>query len=91
MEEIERLIPFAKGDIDIVTVLFEIHKSEPMFLNPLGIALILTDSNFKTLLIVYNDICKGNIFETKRILSNWFDNSIQPLAVWIKDNNYTKE
>jgi hypothetical protein len=81
---IESLVVLAQGNIGALQCLMEILKSDPIFLNPLSIALILTKSKSYALWLVYRDICKRDVESTKNILRDWFDNSTEPLEKWLE-------
>lgn len=78
------LIVLSQGNIGALNCLIKILESDSEFLNPLGVALLLTKSKSFPLWKIYNDICKKDIDETKKILSAWFDTSHEPLEKWIK-------
>lgn len=80
----EKVVRIAKGNIGVLTVLIEIAKKDPIFLNPLEIAMSLTNSESYGIWLVCKDICKNDIEETMRTLRSWFDNSTIPLEKWLE-------
>lgn len=82
-EMVKIMTNLAQGNIGALTCLMEIFKSDPVFINPLGIAISLTNTESSSLWIVYKDICKFDIEKTKKLLSEWFDNSTLPLQEWL--------
>lgn len=88
----ELIIIIGKGNIGCINVLVEIAKSDSVFLNPLAIAMELTNSKSCAIWEIYKDICHCDIQKTKKVLKNWFNYSTDPLEVWLKynKNNYVK-
>ena len=85
-ECIEKIVLISKGNPGVATALIKIAESDAVFLNPLGIAMELTNSKSYAIWTVYKEISNYDISKTKLILEQWFDNSIEPLELWIKNN-----
>ena len=82
------ILPALKGNPGALQVVMKIAETDPMFLNPLGIAIFMTRTNASAIWIVYKNICDQNIDKTKTILSDWFENSILNLEEWCKSKRY---
>lgn len=76
------IVAISKGNVGVVNVLCQIVRKDPMFLNPLGIAMELTESPSFGIWLVYKDICKFDVEKTMQTLREWFENSIVPLDKW---------
>ena len=80
----ETITRLSQGNPGAATVLLEIASTDPMFLNPLGVAMELTGSKGYALWMVYKDRCKHDIEATKAVLREWFDSSCLPLEQWLE-------
>lgn len=81
----ELIVSLSQGNPGAAAVLLEIALTDPMFLNPLGIAMELTGSKGYALWMVYKDRCKYDIEATKVVLREWFDSSCLPLEQWLEE------
>jgi hypothetical protein len=88
MNDLQKLVVnIAQGNIGVLKVLVEIGRTDPVFLNPLGISIILTKSKSYGIWQVYKDICDFDIEKTKKILRDWFENSVESLEEWLENTN----
>ena len=81
----ELIVRISQGNPGAATVLLEIAKTDPIFLNPLGIAMELTRSKGYGLWMVYKDLCKHDTEATKAVLREWFGSSCLPLEQWLEE------
>lgn len=88
---IESIASLSQGNPGSLTVLMKIIETDPMFLNPLGIALILTKTNSCALWQVYKDKCDYDVYRTKTYLKTWFDHSTTSLNDYLEDNEPPQE
>jgi len=79
------ILTIAQGNVGVVNVLAQIFEKDPIFLNPLGIAIVLTKSKSYGIWLVYKDMCKNDIDKTMKVLREWFENSTKPLEEWCEN------
>jgi hypothetical protein len=83
-----RISQIAQGNPGALRVLLKFAKEDPMFLNPLGVAMILTNSESWGLWYIYKDIAGYDLEKTKKVLRSWFDGSADSLQAYIKQEYY---
>ena len=79
------LMSIAQGNVGVVQVLIKIIEKDPIFINPLGIAILLTKSKSYAIWLVYKNMCNYDIDKTMKVLREWFDNSTKPLEEWCEN------
>lgn len=79
------LMSIAQGNVGVVQVLIKIIEKDPIFINPLGIAILLTKSKSYAIWLVYKNMCNHDIDKTMKVLREWFDNSTKPLEEWCEN------
>lgn len=82
------VVRLCQGNPGAIRVLMSISSIEPMFMNPLTIALDLTGSKSYGLWVVYKDMCGFDIQKTMDTLKRWFDGSVKPLELWCEEQGY---
>jgi len=78
------ILTVAQGNVGVVNALIKIIEKDPIFINPLAIAMALTNSKSFGIWLVYKDMCKYDVEKTMETLRSWFDNSTIPLEKWLE-------
>jgi hypothetical protein len=84
----QTLLQVAQGNPGAFNVLGKIMETDAKFLNPLCIALLLTQSKSYGLWVVFKDMCKFDIQKTMATLKDWYDHSTEPLELWCEAKGF---